>query len=290
MKILITGGTGFIGSYVVEALLNRGEEVVIFNRLNNKTKTYIEKNYTTKNLTVINGDITDADSTIESISIHCPDVVIHLAAITGIKNCLDNPKESFNVNVYGTFNVVRACVKTGSRLIFASSREVYGETIGSATAEDDPTLPNNIYGITKLLGELEKDIKEKLREYKLESNVILLFKDGVEKLNIQGKQDVIHPAVYDTGAIAPMEAMSCGLPVVMFDLPALRTYYPKGVIKVPKNNLRLFAESIIDLLFDVKLYETLKKEAIQLTRELDWNKKAHELSNLIRKVLDDGYR
>ena len=139
-------------------------------------------------------------------------------------------------------------------------------------------------------GELEKDVREKIRKYRLENNVTLFgFKDGVEKLKIfKESMIVVHPATYDTGAIAPMEAISCGLPAVMFDLPAFRTYYPKGVIKVPKNNLRMFAESILNLLSNAKLYETLKEEAIQLTRELDWNKKADELLNLIRKVLDDS--
>jgi len=139
-------------------------------------------------------------------------------------------------------------------------------------------------------GELEKDVRKKIREYRLENNVTLFgFKDGVEKLKIfKESMIVVHPATYDTGAIAPMEAISCGLPAVMFDLPALRTYYPKGVIKVPKNNLSMFAESILNLLSNAKLYETLKEEAIQLTRELDWNKKTDELLNLIRKVLDDS--
>jgi nucleoside-diphosphate-sugar epimerase len=97
--------------------------------------------------------VTDVDEIIKSLSINCPDVVVHTAAITGIKTCQDNPGESFNVNVYGTFNVAKACLKTGSRLIFISSREIYGETVGQATAENSVTLPNNVYGITKLLGE-----------------------------------------------------------------------------------------------------------------------------------------
>ena len=136
-------------------------------------------------------------------------------------------------------------------------------------------------------GELESDVREKIRKLGLEKNIAMLgFKDGIEKLKIfKESKIVIHPAIYDTGAIAPMEAMACGLPGIFFDLPALKTYYPKGVIRIPCYNLKKFAKTIVDLLTDTRLYCTLREEAINLTKELDWDVKAEELLNVVRGIL-----
>jgi nucleoside-diphosphate-sugar epimerase len=83
-----------------------------------------------------------------------PDVVYHLAAVTGVATSYEQEELCLKTNVLGTYNVVEAAVKSGaSRIIFASSREVYGETRGRSTREDAETRPNNLYGLTKLMGE-----------------------------------------------------------------------------------------------------------------------------------------
>jgi nucleoside-diphosphate-sugar epimerase len=83
-----------------------------------------------------------------------PDVVYHLAAITGVATSYEQEELCLKTNVLGTYNVVKAAVKSGAvRIIFASSREVYGETRGRSTREDAETRPNNLYGLTKLMGE-----------------------------------------------------------------------------------------------------------------------------------------
>lgn len=82
-----------------------------------------------------------------------PEAIVHLAAITGVRKCQEKPFESFITNVVGTFNIAMLCSTYNTRLIFASSREVYGETIGDETAEEAELHPNNLYGLTKLLGE-----------------------------------------------------------------------------------------------------------------------------------------
>jgi len=151
LRVLITGGSGFIGSYLTKILLDRDETVVIYGKNNFKATEKIGKE--NKNLHRIEGDINDIGNLMECIHSYNPNFIVHLAAITGIKRCSDLPRESFYVNVYGTFNVVMATLKSNAKLIFASSREVYGETMGEATPENAPLLPNNLYGLTKLLGE-----------------------------------------------------------------------------------------------------------------------------------------
>lgn len=129
------------------------------------------------------------------------------------------------------------------------------------------------------VGPLERELREKIRRYGLEDNVTFFgFKDGVEKLGIfKDSRVVVHPAIYDSGGMAACEAMACGLPGVSFDLLALRTYYPKGMLKTPCYDLKAFAENILRLLNDENLYREKSKEALDWAQEWDWDKRAEEL-------------
>jgi glycosyltransferase involved in cell wall biosynthesis len=137
------------------------------------------------------------------------------------------------------------------------------------------------------LGDLEGEVVRKIRSYGLENNIVLLgFKDGVEKLRIfKDSKVVVHPAIYDSGGMAACEAMACGLPGVSFDLPALRTYYPKGMLKTPCFDLEAFAENILKLLNDEKLYEKTAKDALEWAQEWDWDKRAEELLFQIKTII-----
>lgn len=97
----------------------------------------------------------------------------------------------------------------------------------------------------------------------------------------------MHPAIYDSGGMAACEAMACGLPGVSFDLPALKTYYPKGMIKTPCYDLKAFAENILKLLADEKLYKRTAKDALEWAKEWDWDKKAEDLLSLLEGIGDN---
>jgi glycosyltransferase involved in cell wall biosynthesis len=137
------------------------------------------------------------------------------------------------------------------------------------------------------VGELEKEIRAKIKKYGLENNIVLFgFKDGIEKLKIfKDSKIVVHPAIYDSGGMAPCEAMACGLPGVSFDLPALKLYYPKGMLKTPCFDFKKFAENIISLLEERELYEKLSKEALEWAQEWDWDKKAEKLLQIVKRIL-----
>jgi glycosyltransferase involved in cell wall biosynthesis len=116
--------------------------------------------------------------------------------------------------------------------------------------------------------------------------VLFGFKDGVGKLKIfKDSKVVVHPAIYDSGGMAACEAMACGLPGVSFDLPALKTYYPKGMIKMPCFDLKAFAGNILKLLTDEKLYEKTAKDALDWTKEWNWDKRAELLLEIISDCL-----
>ena len=136
------------------------------------------------------------------------------------------------------------------------------------------------------VGELENEVKEKIRKYGLENNVILFgFKDGVEKLKIfKDSKIVVHPAIYDSGGMAACEAMACGLPGISFDLRALKTYYPKGMLKTPCYDLKKFAQYVLRLLSDEELYRKTAKDALDWARPWDWGKRAEVLLDAMNRV------
>ena len=137
------------------------------------------------------------------------------------------------------------------------------------------------------VGPLERELEEKIRKYDLARNITLFgFRDGVEKLGIfKDSRVVVHPAIYDSGGMAACEAMACGLPGVSFDLPALRTYYPKGMLKASCYDLKAFAENILRLLNDENLYRGTARDALDWAKEWDWNKKSEELLETIKRCM-----
>ena len=140
-KILITGAGGSLGQTLLE-LLNDKDECYIPLVKNNKRNI--------KNS--IQCDIRNYDSINKIISEVKPTHIIHLAGITGNIECEKNPDDAFQTNVYGTFNVLKSCLKIKPKIIFSSSREVYGN---SKIKFNEKSLlnPININGITKMMGE-----------------------------------------------------------------------------------------------------------------------------------------
>lgn len=135
-------------------------------------------------------------------------------------------------------------------------------------------------------GSLEVEVKQKIKDLNLENNIDLLgFKDGKEKFDIfkQSKM-ILHPATYDSGGMAAAEGMAWRLPGVSFDLEALKTYYPKGMIKTKTGDTDGFAKNILNLLINKDLYQKTSNDAHSLIVEVwDWKKRANNIFNLIQK-------
>lgn len=134
-------------------------------------------------------------------------------------------------------------------------------------------------------GELMPEVKSKIKSKGLENNIVLkgFLGDGEEKFNIFKKSRVVlHPAVYDSGGMAAAEAMAWGLPGVSFDLEALKSYYPYGMLKAKLGDNKDFAGLILKLLHDKKLYYNTATEARKLIlQEWDWGKKATDIYKMI---------
>lgn len=135
-------------------------------------------------------------------------------------------------------------------------------------------------------GQLLPDIKKKIKKYGLAKNITLFgFVDGKEKFKIfQNSIIAVHPSIYDSGGMATAEAMAWGLPGVSFDLEALKSYYPQGLIKTKCFDLDLFAKNIIKLSTDTKLYSKYSSEAIKLIEtHWSWDSRASDVINQILK-------
>jgi UDP-glucose 4-epimerase len=144
MRVLITGGAGFIGSHLAEAVLNRGDEVYIIDDLSTGSMENIkilkdEPAY--KNRIFVHIDtILNRNVLLELIGT-C-DVVYHMAAAVGVQYILDHPLESIKTNILGTDRVLEMCAKFKKKVLIASSSEVYGKHMHAPLVETD----NIIYG------------------------------------------------------------------------------------------------------------------------------------------------
>ena len=150
---MVVGGSGFIGSKLVRSLLYVGNTVINLDIALNEDHDILQNRELSTRYRVVVCDITNVELLTKIISDYKPEVIIHLAALTGVKLCDSMPRQTFDVNTYGTLNVAQACATVGAKLIFASSREVYGETTVGRTLEDDEKRPNNVYGLSKVLAE-----------------------------------------------------------------------------------------------------------------------------------------
>ena len=144
MRVLITGGAGFIGSHLAEAYLEKGDEVYIVDDLSTGSMENIEflqKDDRFSNSIFVHIDsILNHETMLELIGI-C-DVVFHLAAAVGVRYILDNPLESIKINIQGTEKVLELCAKFKKKVLIASSSEVYGKHTHAPLVETD----NIVYG------------------------------------------------------------------------------------------------------------------------------------------------
>jgi UDP-glucose 4-epimerase len=153
-KILVIGGAGFIGSFVVEELLKHPvAEVVVYDNFTRGKKEYLNNALKDPRCSIFShgGDIRDID--ILDAAMKGKDYVICLAAMW-LLHCKDYPRTAFEVNIAGTFNVLEACVKNNiKKLVWSSSASVYGDAVEIPMTEAHPYNNKNFYGATKIAGE-----------------------------------------------------------------------------------------------------------------------------------------
>jgi UDP-glucose 4-epimerase len=149
MKVLVTGGAGFIGSHVVDLLIRSGYEPIIVDNLRSGKKEFVPPN-----VRFIDVDISSPQ--VEAVfAKEKPAVVIHLAAQVDVAYSIKNPVEDANQNILGTIRLLRCCHKYNvKKFIFSSSCAVYGENDDCSIKETFPIQPQSFYGISKYTSEM----------------------------------------------------------------------------------------------------------------------------------------
>lgn len=164
MKILVTGGAGFIGSHLVERLLNEENEVTVLDNFNTGKRENLKPH---SNLEVITGTITDTNMLLYKNV----DVVFHLAALTRPQWSIEHPLEANFTNVQGTLNVFKQAKDAKvKRVVFTSSSSCYGEQTKFPIPETAPIKAMSPYGLQKWMGEEYAKLFERM--YGLEVNCI----------------------------------------------------------------------------------------------------------------------
>ncbi len=136
MRVLITGGAGFIGSHLCDALLKNGAKVSIIDNFTTGSLKNIE--HLEKKIECFKGDIRNKEL-IESLT-QKNDLILHMAAALGVDNILDNPIESISTNFYGSEVVLNAALKFDKRILIASTSEIYGKNSKGLLVETDDRI------------------------------------------------------------------------------------------------------------------------------------------------------
>lgn len=203
MKILVTGGGGFIGSHLVDLLLAEGHAVRVLDNFSTGHRANLPLEHA--QLEILSGDIRDPECVTQATS--AVDAIVHLAAVASVQASVADPLGTHAVNLVGTLNLLEAARRQGiKRVVFASSAAVYGDTQTLPVTEDTPPAPLTPYAADKLASEYYLDFYR--RQHGLEPVIFRFF-------NIFGpRQDPSSPY---SGVISIfMQRAIAGAPITVF--------------------------------------------------------------------------
>ena len=170
-KVTVTGGAGFIGSHLVDLLLQEGYSVTVIDDLSSGKRSNLPKGKV--DLRVY--DIADDPKKIATI-IKGSECVFHLAALTSVQGSLEDPKPYSQVNITGTVNMLEACrLAKVKKFVFSSSSSVYGNTLSTPTSEQIESDPISPYALSKQVG--EQYCKLYSHNYGIVTTCLRYFKD-----------------------------------------------------------------------------------------------------------------
>ena len=157
MRVMVTGGAGYIGTHTVVELLEAGHEVVVFDNFYNSKPKALERvrAITGKDFKFYQADMLDKEAMGRIFAEEKVDAVIHFAGLKAVGESCQKPWEYYNNNIVGTLNILEAMKENGvKRFVFSSSATVYGDSKVVPVKEDFPTSATNPYGQTKLMQEV----------------------------------------------------------------------------------------------------------------------------------------
>ncbi len=186
-KAVVTGGAGFIGSNLVDKLIDMNVEVIVLDDLSTGKKENINSK-----AKFINCDISIVPQSLLTSYIEGADVVFHLAALARVQPSIEDPLPYNSVNITGTLNILLAAHKTGvKRVVYSASSSAYGETEILPTPETAPTNPLSPYGLQKYVG--EQYCKMFSEVYGLDTVSLRYFNVYGERMSLEGAYKLAIP-------------------------------------------------------------------------------------------------
>jgi nucleoside-diphosphate-sugar epimerase len=265
--VLVTGGCGFIGSHLVEALVEAGAYVTIVDNLRSGNEENIVA--VKDKVSLILGDITDFETCLRATQNQ--EIIFHLAAFVSVPNSMKNPFDCHTINVVGTQNLLEAArINNSKRFVFSSTCAIYGESENKCLENDQPAS-SSVYGFSKLIGEIY--CQEYARLFDMETTIMRYF-------NVYGaRQD---PYGSYAGVIAKFRYnMEHDLPIIIFgDGKQTRDYVPvKTVVEanllLGMSDKRFIQEEVFNIATGksitlLELIEILKKEYPQYQQDISF--------------------
>lgn len=204
MRVLVTGGAGFIGSWTAEELVRGGHKVIVLDNMSSGSEANLSR--VAGEVIVVRGDVRERHLIESVVRDHSPDALIHLAAVVSVDEVAEDPVKGFENNVLGTLNVLEAARELGvGKVVYASSAAVYGDPVRLPISEDHPLRPLSVYGGTKLAGEALAT--SYAGNYGMEVVVLRYF-------NVYGPR--MRPGPYSGVVRKFIEAVLAGEPVTIF--------------------------------------------------------------------------
>jgi len=199
MKVLVTGGAGYIGSHAVLELLNNDYQVVVYDSLEMSTKVNLDEieKMTGKTIDFVEGDILDGEKLTQAIKQYQPEAVMHFAAYKKVGESVENPEKYYRNNVLGAFNVLNVMKENKvDKFIFSSTCSLYGKAV-SPIGESAELHPINPYARSKMF--VEGILNDYFTAYKISSVALRYF--NAAGADISGK---IGEEVKATANIIPL--------------------------------------------------------------------------------------
>lgn len=148
MNILVTGGGGYIGSFMVKALVNRNESVSVIDNFERGYEDAVDKR-----AKILKGDLLDKSFVVRALESEKFDAIIHFAGLISVAESMREPGMYFESNIMGALNIMDVVKDSGVKFIFSSTAAVYGNPLTLPIPEDHPKNPTSPYGVSKLMVE-----------------------------------------------------------------------------------------------------------------------------------------
>jgi UDP-glucose 4-epimerase len=208
MNVLLTGGTGYIGSHTAVVLSELGHQVILFDNLTNSSDSVLEKLalITGQQMPFIKGDVRDTGLLVKTLNTHGISAVLHFSGLKAIGESVENPIEYYSNNIHGTISLLQAMQTARVKmLVFSSSATVYGEPRYLPIDENHPTNANNPYGRSKLhIEEILSDLPKADPEWRIAClryfNPVGAHMSGLIGESYNGRPTNLMPAIAQVAA------------------------------------------------------------------------------------------